>query len=564
MVALYEECEISSGGGGSRYGSISESPSADCIENGERKPLVGDGADERCTTPTDNELLHDELAGMTRLAVPVIFTYLLEMFPRIVTIILVGRIESLEERAGDDHSLSLQKLHLDAASLAIMFGNVVSLSPAFGLLTALDTLCSQAHGAAQPQKMGTYAFTSLAIMSAIFLASCVVIWNTSPILIALGQPPEVSELAGVFARYMLPGLPFVYAYEILRKVFQARNEAVPMLIAAVVCNITNITLGYYLVRCTDWGWIGAAIASSVGNIVLVPSVLMAMVMGLGGGTKAEDVADIPNGSRDEWDTQQYLEVDPVTASDDEDDREFLHHMWEGFVVGEALNARAFIEFISLGFPGMLQLMFEWCAFEAIALLCGILPGQEAIVGIGANTVIMQVSSMTYMLYLGVSVSGNVRIGNALGAGDVHRAEIASNLTLGAGVVMAMVNVALLLLLRNGLPWLFTTDLDIVEKAQHLFLIVAAFQLPDAINSSVQGIFRGSGRQMVGAQWNFVGYYIIGIPLGYVLEMKLHQGVDGLWWGMTVGLCVISIGCTIIILRSNWKKHALEAASRLNR
>ena len=34
-----------------------------------------------------------------------------------------------------------------------------------------------------------------------------------------------------------------------------------------------------------------------------------------------------------------------------------------------------------------------------------------------------------MPYLGLSIAGSVRIGNALGVGDVHRAEVASNLTL---------------------------------------------------------------------------------------------------------------------------------------
>ena len=122
-----------------------------------------------------------------------------------------------------------------------------------------------------------------------------------------------------------------------------------------------------------------------------------------------------------------------------------------------------------------------CAFEFIALLCGILPGEEAIIGIGANSIIMNVSSLCYMLYLGASVSGNVRVGNALGAGDGHRAEVASNLTLVCGTIMSIINMTLLLSFRKVLPWFFTTDLDIAQKAQRLFLIATAFQFPDAVN-----------------------------------------------------------------------------------
>lgn len=154
---------------------------------------------------------------------------------------------------------------------------------------------------------------------------------------------------------------------------------------------------------------------------------------------------------------------------------------------------------------------------------------------------MNSSSLTYMPYLGVSVSGNVRVGNALGAGDVHRAEIASKLTLAAGAIMSVWNVAFLLSCRTVLPRFFTTDADIARKAQRLFLVAAAFQFPDAINGCVQGIFRGSGRQAQAAAYNFVAYYIIGIPVGYVLGIQLGLGVEGLWWGMTAGLCSIAIG-----------------------
>lgn len=86
-------------------------------------------------------LFYDEMTSMIKLSIPVTITYILEMLPGIVTIILVGRAE-----LGSDIGLEEQvasKLHIDAAALAVMFMNVVALSPGFGMLTAMDTLCSQ-------------------------------------------------------------------------------------------------------------------------------------------------------------------------------------------------------------------------------------------------------------------------------------------------------------------------------------------------------------------------------------------------------------------------------------
>lgn len=164
-----------------------------------------------------------------------------------------------------------------------------------------------------------------------------------------------------------------------------------------------------------------------------------------------------------------------------------------------------------------------------------------------------------MTFLGTSVAGSVRIGNALGAGDVKRAEVASLLTIAVGLVTSLVIMTIFFLFRNSLPLLFTTDAEIVEKAQRIFVIAAIFQVADSLNSSIQGIFRGSGRQMQGAIYNFVGYFVIGIPLEYLLGVQLKFGIEGLWSGLSIGLYSICLLCTKIVLSSDWE--ALVEATR---
>ena len=51
---------------------------------------------------------------------------------------------------------------------------------------------------------------------------------------------------------------------------------------------------------------------------------------------------------------------------------------------------------------------------------------------------------------------------------------------------------------------------------------------------IGGVLRGSGRQYIGAIMNFVGYYIIGLPVGITLAIKLGWGVLGIWIGMASG------------------------------
>ena len=92
------------------------------------------------------------------------------------------------------------------------------------------------------------------------------------------------------------------------------------------------------------------------------------------------------------------------------------------------------------------------------MLCGIFPDEEeAIIAIGANAIVYNISTLLYMLYVGASMAGNVRIGNALGAGDVHRAKVASYLALALGVIVSLLSISFIVVFRQRLPYLFTRD-----------------------------------------------------------------------------------------------------------
>lgn len=198
------------------------------------------------------------------------------------------------------------------------------------------------------------------------------------------------------------------------------------------------------------------------------------------------------------------------------------------------------------------------------MLCGIFPDEdEAIIAIGANAISSSVSTMIFMLYLGASMAGNIRIGNALGAGDPHRAKMAAYLALALAVFLSLLSVVFFVGFRGRLPYLFTADEDLIKKAKDLFLVVALFQIPDAVNGVIQGVFRAIGKQALAAKLNFIAYYIIGIPLGYVLAIPLGIGVEGLWLGMTAGMVFVSTVNTIILFKCDWGQISLEARKRLS-
>ena len=73
-----------------------------------------------------------------------------------------------------------------------------------------------------------------------------------------------------------------------------------------------------------------------------------------------------------------------------------------------------------------------------------------------------------------------------------------------------------------------------------------------------GILRGAGRQRIGAILNFVAFYFVALPVGFLLAFKAGQGLFGLWWGLCIGLCFCTVSFMIIIYRFDWP---VEVGSR---
>ncbi|KAL3816433.1 hypothetical protein ACHAXA_000083 [Cyclostephanos tholiformis] len=525
------------------YGAVRDDDDDDAANDDDRLAPTSSAVIKSKVIRREASLLREELRAMVGLAVPVIVTYALELVPSIITLVLVGRIDDGNVGRGgvggnngdktngddtddDDDSSCARGLYIDAAALAVMLYNVVGMSTGLGLLTALDTLCASAHGANRPDKMGTYLLTGLSVMCMLYVIVASALCNATVVLLFFNQPEVVAKHAGIFVMWMLPGLPFLYAYELLRKLSQARNETLPMIISAVTCVVVNACSGYYMVNYTKLGWLGAALARTLGNMSMVPAILLCMYY---------------------------------------TDREFvLVHVRGGLRVKDAINARAIAKFLNLGIPGMLQVMFEWVAFEILALECGILPDfNTAIIAIGANAISMQISTFLYMLYLGASVAGNIRIGNALGAGDTHRAMMAMYLALGLGLLLSFANTLFILSYRLALPSLFTSDTDLIGKTKDLLIITAIFQVPDAINGIDQGIYRAIGKQSLAAKLNAIAYYVVGIPFGYYLGLHMGYGVEGLWFGLVAGLAWGSTINTMILLNLDWKQLSLDTRRRLS-
>ena len=107
-----------------------------------------------------------------------------------------------------------------------------------------------------------------------------------------------------------------------------------------------------------------------------------------------------------------------------------------------------------------------------------------------------------------------------------------------------------LLAPRPLIELFTHDPQVLAVGPSLLWIAAAFQIFDGVQTVCTGALRGLGETRAPMLANFIGYWILGLPLGLILCFVLKLGIYGMWIGLTLALIVIS---SILLYR--WHKES---------
>eukprot|EP00013_Stygamoeba_regulata_P004045 CAMPEP_0177641738 /NCGR_PEP_ID=MMETSP0447-20121125/7221_1 /TAXON_ID=0 /ORGANISM="Stygamoeba regulata, Strain BSH-02190019" /LENGTH=552 /DNA_ID=CAMNT_0019143865 /DNA_START=101 /DNA_END=1759 /DNA_ORIENTATION=- len=479
-----------------------------------------DGVEESlevCVESWENEPLsvqcRSELKVLLSYSWPVTLAYLMEILPGMIGLSVVGHLDD--------------PLLIDATALGTMFTNVTCLSIGMGMATALDTLCSQAFGAGEAMMGGRWWLRGTVILMLMFVPLAVLTFFSAPILEFLGQRHDVSVRAQRFAMLALPGIPCVYIYETTKKVLQSQNVFYPLF--AMLCIV--------LVFHTPLSYLGAAVATSAGNFV---SCLLALEYTWW------------------WRRAQLRKKKKIVDSESLIARDMFADFWPGLHVRDLFSGWG--QFFMLGIPGMLQMCLEWWCFEILAILSGLLPDPKT--AIGAHTILFYLSAMTYMVYFGISDASAIRIGNLLGAGKSQVARLSAYIALGITLSTSIVFAVLVYFLMGDLTRIFIDNDKIIAVTKSCALAVGSYQFFDAMTSITGGIFRGCGRQWLGAIIILLTYYPVGLTAAYLLGFLADWRVKGLWWAMAIALFLSGGAGLLYVLRTDWGKQARKAFDRL--
>ncbi|KAI8873586.1 mate-domain-containing protein [Ramicandelaber brevisporus] len=233
--------------------------------------------------------------------------------------------------------------------------------------------------------------------------------------------------------------------------------------------------------------------------------------------------------------------------------------WSGWNWTEAV--RDWRLFATLGVPAAITMTIEYSSQEIIAIAAARFgPLALAVHPIVASAYRMCVNSFP----LPVGIANANRVGHALGEANARRARRVAVAGSMLGCAISAAAALVLLCFRREVAEHYSLQLDVVAMAASLFPYAAAAALFIGINSALDGILRGQGRQLQGFLFKVVSFYVLALPIGHTLAFRWMWGVAGLWIAIATGGLATAVLQVWWIAGTDWSYEVLLCRQQIGK
>lgn len=209
--------------------------------------------------------------------------------------------------------------------------------------------------------------------------------------------------------------------------------------------------------------------------------------------------------------------------------------------GSYLSLRPLMtKILKLGIPGGFQFFFEIAAFSLAVIMVGWL-GEASL---AAHQIAINMASTTYMMATGIAAAASIRVGAAMGKKDKSGVLRAGSVAFGVVTLFMIVCCVVFLVANEELVGLYVQDnQEVATIAAGLMIIAGFFQLSDGIQVVGLGTLRGISDVNVPTLITLFAYWVLALPLSYLLAFHFEMNVTGVWIGLLIGLSVSAVMLT---------------------
>jgi len=408
---------------------------------------------------------------------------------------------------------------LGAAELAaVSLGNsfiFIAMSLGIGFSTAITPLVAEADTAQNFEKGKSVFKHGFFLCTVLGLVLFLITLLAKPLMYVMDQPKEVVELAIPYLDLVAFSLVPLIIFQAFKQFSDGLSLTKYPMYATIVANILNVAINYVLIfgkfGFPEMGIVGAAVGTLVARFVM------------------------------------------------------LFYLW--WLLAKRTKSKAYVTHIkffklskqplktltNLGLPSAMQMFFEVAIFTAAIWLSGTL-GKNAQ---AANQIALNLSSMTFMVAMGLSVAAMVRVGNQKGLKDFKALKRIGESIFLVGFIFAIIFALLFVIFHKMLPNLYVNledpanaidTAEVVKIAATLLLASAVFQISDSLQVIALGALRGLQDVKIPTIITFISYWTIGFPISYFLGKEEAYGSLGIWLGLLAGLTVAAI---LLFIRFNY-------------
>jgi len=432
---------------------------------------------------------------MLRLAVPLAVAELGWMIAGIVDTIMAGPFGAAAVGAGSLGGMLFYPIAICAS----------------GMLLGMDTLVAQAFGAGDERDCRHTLINALWLAVAMTPPVIVLLLGTIPLLHVAGANPNVLAQFAPYMRALLPGVLPLLLFTAFRRYLQAMNIVNPITFALISSNLVNVAGNWLLMYRLNMGLEGSGWSTSISRIY------MAVVLGIAVLRHERLSGNLLRAMSKRWD-------------------------------GSRIRA-----LIRLGLPAAGQMVFEGMIFSVVTVMAARL--DEAV--LAAHSIGVQVIATTYMVPLGISSAAAIRVGQAIGRKDPRAAGAAG----WAAMILSAVFMGAASLVVWSIPGRIMRgiipDPEVIAAGAILLRFAGFFQLFDGLQVTATGALRGLGDTHSPMLAHLIGYWVIGLPLAYLLCFPYGWGVPGIWFALCAAVMPIGTSLGLAFRR---RERSLEFQS----